>query len=79
VYRKKDETFELMLEDKVLKPQKTVTNGYLDLSSETPMGYCKPKGWLLSVTRYKFDGKKYQKQNEGEEECRTINTNKARG
>lgn len=75
VYRKADGTFDLILEDKVLKPQNSVTNGYRDLWSESPMGFCEPYVWRIFVTRYKFDGIKYQKQGD-EYDCRPASRRK---
>lgn len=71
VYQRTGETHRLMLTDKVLRPQRTITNGYRDLWSESPMGFCGPNLARLAITRYTFDGARYQKQSE-EWICRRI-------
>ncbi len=72
VYQKTTTGYKLLVEDKVLQVKDNVTNGYLDLSSETPMGFCDKNIARLSVTPYKYDGKEYQKQKE-QGECRAFN------
>jgi hypothetical protein len=71
VYQKTDNGYKLHLADKVLRAKDTVTNGYRDLWSETPMGFCEPNVQRLDITAYKFDGKEYQAQ-ERITECRAF-------
>jgi hypothetical protein len=71
VYRKTKEGYGLLVEDKVLRVKETLTNGYLDLSSETPMGFCERNVQRVSVTPYKFDGKRYQAQRD-KTECQAF-------
>ncbi len=71
VYRKTKEGYGLLVEDKVLRVKETMTNGYRDLSSETPMGFCERNVQRVSVTPYKFDGERYQAQR-GKTECQAF-------
>lgn len=71
-YQKTPTGYKLLVEDKVLQVKDSVTNGYRDLSSETPMGFCDKNIAKLGVTPYKFDGKEYRKQKE-QSECRAFN------
>lgn len=71
IYRKTKAGYKLLLEDKVLRVRDTVTNGYRDLSSETPMGFCDKNVARLYVTPYKYDGEKYQAQ-KSLDECRAF-------
>lgn len=71
VYQKNKDDYDLLLIDKVLRVKDTITNGYRDLSSVTPMGFCEQGVQRLSVTPYKYDGEKYQPQ-PSKSECRTV-------
>ena len=62
VYQKTTAGYKLLLEDKLLTVKDNVTNGYRDLSSKTPMGFCDKNVGRFSVTQYKYDGKEYQPQ-----------------
>ena len=71
VFQKTRAGYNLLVEDKVLRVKETTTNGYRDLSSETPMGFCGKNIARLFVTPYKYDGEKYKAQKE-EVECRAF-------
>ncbi len=71
VYHKTKDGYNLLIEDKVLRVKETITNGYRDLSSETPMGFCERNVARLYVTIYKYDGEKYKAQKD-EVECRAF-------
>jgi hypothetical protein len=60
VFQKKRGGYILLLNDKELRVLDTSTNGYRDLASETPVGFCGKNVQRLFVTPYKYDGKKYQ-------------------
>jgi hypothetical protein len=62
VYQKTKGGYILLIEDKVLRVKETKTNGYRDLSSEVPMGFCKRNVQRVDATPYKYDGKQYQAQ-----------------
>ena len=62
VYQRSDAGYKLLVENKVLRVKDTDTNGYLDLASEIPMGFCDRNVQRLYVTPYKYDGEKYQAQ-----------------
>ena len=47
---------------KSFKVAATVSNGFRNLSSETPIGFCSKNVQRLYVTPYKYDGKEYQPQ-----------------
>ncbi|MBC7798959.1 MAG: hypothetical protein H7Z37_18975 [Pyrinomonadaceae bacterium] len=59
VYQKTAKGYVLLIEHSVLRVKETVTNGYRDLSSETPEGFCELYVQRVLATPYKFDGKKY--------------------
>lgn len=71
IYQRTEQGYDLLLEDKVLRVKDTVTNGYRDLTSETPMGFCDRNVQRLDVTPYKYDGEEYQAQSR-EVECRAF-------
>lgn len=71
VYQKIEGGYRLLVEDKVVRVKETVTNGYRDLSSETPMGFCDRNVQRVSATPYKYDGVKYKAQ-ESKYECRRL-------
>lgn len=71
MYQRTKDGYNLLVEDKVLRLKDTITNGYRDLSSETPMGFCGRNIARLYVTPYKYDGKKYKAQKD-EVECRAF-------
>lgn len=71
IYQRTKAGYELLLEDKVLRAKDSATNGYRDLASETPMGFCDKNIARLAVTPYKYDGEKYAAQ-KSVVECRTI-------
>jgi len=71
VYQKNKGGYILLADDAVLRVKETTTNGYQDLSSETPMGFCERNVARLYVTPYKYDGKKYEAQ-KLEVECRAF-------
>lgn len=62
VFQKEERGFKIILNDKELRVKEGVTNGYHDLSSETPMGFCGRNVQRLDVTPYKFDGVEYRAQ-----------------
>jgi hypothetical protein len=62
VYQKAEAGYKLLIKAKVLRVKDTVTNGYRDLSSETPMGFCDRNVQRLYVSTYKYNGRKYQAQ-----------------
>jgi hypothetical protein len=61
----------LLLNDKVLRMKDSVSHGYHDLASETPMGFCDLNVRRLDVTRYRFDGAEYRVQPR-KTECRPF-------
>jgi hypothetical protein len=71
VYQKTEGGYNLLIEDKVLRVKAMLTNGYRDLSSETPMGFCERNVQRVSVTPYKFDGERYQAQRD-KTECQAL-------
>jgi hypothetical protein len=60
VYQKRDGRYKLLLEDKRLRARETMTNGYRDLASEFPMGFCAVNVQRANVSLYKYDGQGYQ-------------------
>jgi hypothetical protein len=60
VYQKVAGGYKLLLEEKVLRVKETVTNGYRDLESQQPIGFCNVNVQRANVSLYKFDGRKYQ-------------------
>ncbi len=60
VYRKTNHGYKLLLEDKVLRIRNRATNGYKDLASESPMGFCAVNVQRANISLYKYDGKLYQ-------------------
>lgn len=70
-YQKTKAGYKLLLEDKVLRVKDSVSNGFRDLSSETPAGLCGKNIARLDVTPYRYDGEKYQAQ-KSLDECRTL-------
>ena len=71
IYRQTGTRFNLILKDKNIRVAKTVSNGYRNLSSETPMGFCSKNVQRLYITPYKFDGGKYQPQ-QPRTDCRAF-------
>lgn len=71
IFQKTGYSYTLLLNDKVLRMKDTVTNGYRDLASETPMGFCGRNIQRLSVTPYRYDGKKYKPQSH-KTECKEF-------
>jgi hypothetical protein len=71
IYQKNGNGYKLLVEDKVLRVKETITNGYRDLSSETPMGFCERNVQRVSATPYKFNGEKYEAQ-ESKYECQPF-------
>lgn len=71
VYQKTKDGFKLLIEEKVLRVKDTKTNGYRDLSSETPMGFCERNVQRLVVTPYKYNGKQYKAQ-QSKSECQPF-------
>ena len=71
VYQKTANGYKLLVEDKVLRVKETVTNGYRDLSSETPMGFCERNVQRVSATQYKYNGEKYQAE-ESKYACQPV-------
>lgn len=71
VYQKTGAGYKLLLADKVLRVKDGVNNGYRDLASETPMGFCDKNIGRLNVTPYKYDGEKYAAQ-KSLVECRAL-------
>lgn len=68
VYQTTEDGYKLLVEDKVLRVKETLTNGYRDLSSETPMGFCERNVQRVYATPYKYNGKQYEAQ-KTEYEC----------
>ena len=62
VYQKTKDGYILLADDAVLRVKDTMTNGYRDLSSETPMGFCERNVQRVAVTPYKYNGKQYEAQ-----------------
>jgi hypothetical protein len=60
VYQRVPGGYKLLLEEKVLKVKNTVTNGYRDLESQQPMGFCDVNVKRADVSLYQFDGRRYQ-------------------
>ncbi len=52
--------YKLLLEEKVLRVKETVTNGYKDLESHVPVGFCGVNVQKADVSLYRFDGRRYQ-------------------
>jgi len=71
VFQKVGAGYKLLLEDKVLEVKDNATNGYRDLSSETPMGFCERNVSRIFATPYKHDGEKYQ-AHKMQVECRAF-------
>jgi hypothetical protein len=71
IYQKVGGKYKLILNDKVLRVRETDSNGYRDLASETPMGFCGERIQRLAVTLYKYDGEQYQAVSY-EDECRAY-------
>jgi hypothetical protein len=71
VYQRTGTGYKLLLEDKEIWVKDTRTNGYRDLASETPMGFCKRNVQRLYVTPYKYDGVVYKAQRL-EVDCRSV-------
>lgn len=71
MYQKVVGRYKLILNDKVLRIRETSSNGYRDLASETPMGFCGVRVQRLAVTLYKYDGEKYQAVSH-KDECRAY-------
>ena len=71
IYQRTEQGYELIIEDKELKARDTTTNGYRDIASETPMGFCSRNVQRLYVTLYKYDGEEYQPQ-PTQVECRPF-------
>jgi len=69
-YQKTKDGYNLLVEDKVLRVEENLTNGYRDLSSESKMGSCN-NGFQFYITPYKFDGEQYQAGN-SKYDCRTF-------
>ncbi len=68
VYQKTKDGYVLLADDAVLRVKDTLTNGYRDLSSETPMGFCERNVQRVFATPYKYNGKQYEAQ-EAKYEC----------
>lgn len=62
VYQKTKDGYTLLADDAVLRVKDALTNGYRDLSSETPMGFCERNVQQVAVTPYKYNGKQYEAQ-----------------
>ena len=60
VYQKNDGAFSLLLKEKVLRVKEMATNGYKDLASQVPMGFCGINVQRADVSLYKYDGERYQ-------------------
>ncbi len=60
VYQKKDGGYRLLIEEKVLRVKDMVTNGYKDLASQVPMGFCAVNVQRADVSLYRYDGERYQ-------------------
>lgn len=60
VYQRVAGGYKLLLDDKVLRVKDTITNGYKDLESQSPMGLCDVNVQRTNVALYKFDGRQYQ-------------------
>lgn len=71
VFQKKEHEYVLLLNDKVFRVKDAVTNGYRDVASETPVGFCDRNVQRLDVTPYKFDGAEYRAQPR-ETDCRAY-------
>ncbi|CAN5718452.1 hypothetical protein BH18ACI4_BH18ACI4_06390 [soil metagenome] len=56
VFRKRGESYELMLNDTYLEPMKTITNGYRDLQATGTSG-----AYDMFLRFYKFNGRHYRK------------------
>ena len=59
IFQKGKDAYSLILNDKELRVEEGVTNGYLDLASVTSSGFCEGGGKRLYVTPYTFDGTRY--------------------
>jgi len=71
IFQRKGRGHVLLLNDKVLRVKDALSNGYHDLVSETPMGFCDRKVQRLDVTPYKFDGAEYRAQHR-KTKCRAF-------
>lgn len=60
VYQKRNGAYRLLLEARVLRVKDTVTNGFSDLASMTPMGFCSSNVQRMDVSFYQYDGKTYK-------------------
>ncbi|HEX8846196.1 MAG TPA: hypothetical protein VF791_16225 [Pyrinomonadaceae bacterium] len=60
VYQKLGGGYKLLLEDKGLNVRHKFTNGYRDIESRVPMGFCAINVQRFWVTLYKYYGGRYQ-------------------
>ena len=71
IFQKQAHGYVLLLNDKMLVMKATMSHGYHDLASATPMGFCSWSVQRLDVTPYKFDGKRYCAQ-PGRTDCQPF-------
>lgn len=71
IFQKRGGGYALLLNDKNLRPGRNASHGYLDLTSEKPMGFCGKNVQRLSVTPYRFDGTRYAARRR-RTECRPL-------
>ena len=60
IYQETEGDYKLILEDSNLKVTDTFTNGYRDIVSKVPDGFCSKNEWRFDATTYKYDGKAYE-------------------
>lgn len=71
IFQKNRRGYTLLLRDKELRVKTSASKGFLDLASETPMGFCDRNVQRLDVTPYRYDGKRYRARR-WRTECRAF-------
>lgn len=71
IFQKRAHGYVLLLNDKELRVKGNASKGYLDLASETPMGFCARNVQRLDVTPYRYDGTRYRARR-WRTECRAF-------
>lgn len=77
IYQEANGDYKLILEDSNLEVTNTFTNGFRDIISKMPIGFCSKNEWRFHATTYKYDGKAY-KEHSTEWLCVNRKTKKSR-
>ena len=77
VYQETDHGYKLLLNEKNLRAMKSFTNGYRDIVSEVPMGFCSKEEQRFATDTYKYDGQRY-KFHSNESICKNVKTKSIR-